>query len=123
MNYTLRSVSDSLCAGTISASNTINVSILNSKNGKFSYPKSTYVLGETNTISPVLIGTAEAGIFAPSSPDLIVDPVTGKIDLKNSKIGSYKITNVVQNTPCPSTSEEGGGAGKDLGRRQVGQNL
>jgi len=105
LNYTLRSVSDSLCAGTISASNTVNISIINSKNGKFSYPKSTYVLGETNTISPVLMGTAEAGTFVASSANIIVDSKTGEIDLNASKIGNYTVTNVVQNTPCPSTSD------------------
>ena len=73
---------------------TFPITIINPQVATFNYPASPYCQNATNP-SPSFVGTGEAGVFSSSSPLLIVNSVTGIVDLANSTPGIYTVTNTI----------------------------
>jgi gliding motility-associated-like protein len=89
---------DNGCAGS-PVSVTVNVNPID--NAAFSYSSSTYCITGTDP-SPTVTG-ASGGVFTASPAGLVLDSLTGLIDLSTSALGSYSIT-YQTNGPCPSNS-------------------
>ncbi|CAN1554676.1 Gliding motility-associated, C-terminal domain [Flavobacteriaceae bacterium] len=73
---------------------TFPITIINPQVATFNYPASPYCQNATNP-NPSFVGTGEAGVFSSSSPLLIVNSVTGIVDLANSTPGTYTVTNTI----------------------------
>ncbi len=69
----------------------------------FSYAKAAYCQNETNPTPTVT--ALNNGTFAASSTDLVIDEVTGRIDLENSAIGTYTITYSTPLAACDPESQ------------------
>ena len=87
------------CAG-VSATDTMT--ILATPVATFSYSPNTFCVGSANA-SPVFSGGGVAGAFT-STAGLVINAVTGVIDLTLSTPGTYTITNTVSGGICPAVT-------------------
>lgn len=96
--YTLVSMSDATCSGSVSGSATITTNP--SDDASFSYSASSFCAPGMNPI-PTITGTA-GGTFS-STSGLTINSSTGEIDLSLSTSGTYTVTYTTSGT-CPSSS-------------------
>ena len=69
------------------------------------YAKATYCLNEANPSPSVKSPALPLGTFSTSSPNLVVDPSTGVIDIAASLVGTYTITYEVVDGACTDTDD------------------
>jgi len=69
----------------------------------FTYPDSIYCQFEPDP-SPIFAPDADTGIFIVDLPGLVIDSITGVIDLSASLPGTYEVTNFIDGTSCASGS-------------------
>ncbi len=81
---------------------TADISILAMDDASFSYTSSEFCFGDTNPV-PTITGDP-GGTFSSTSSGLIIDPVTGEIDLVGSTEGNHTITYTTVGN-CPSSSD------------------
>lgn len=67
------------------------------------YPGSTFCLSGVNPV-PTVTG-ATGGVFSGSATQLVVDPLTGAVDLTASTAGTYVVTYTTPG-PCPGTTTD-----------------
>ncbi len=79
--------------GCSSVSDTAIINIVAAPIATFSYNAITYCQNATNP-SPIFIGGGTGGVFS-STTGLVIDSITGLIDLLNSTIGTYTISNTI----------------------------
>ena len=92
-------VLDTLSASTCSAGNaTASITINPAPDGTFSYAGSPYCQTTASNPSPTLGTGAIAGIFSCASPLLVIDSITGVINIQTSIPGTYTITNSIPPT-------------------------
>lgn len=71
----------------------------------FSYAQEIYC-HEDEDPYPIMAVGADTGIFVSEPPGLVIDPITGKIDLSESLTGTYAISNVFEGIGCKSDSSQ-----------------
>ena len=88
--------------GCLGATSSVNISIVNIPVATFNYDAVTYCKNGNNPIISFPTG-ASAGVFS-STLGLSLNVITGAIDLANSSLGSYTITNTISGLGgCPTT--------------------
>ena len=80
-------------------SSTQSLSIISANSGAFSYNSSAYCQSNSTDPIPTITG-APGGVFSSLVSGLVIDSVTGEIDLSASALGSYVVTYTVS-TGCP----------------------
>ncbi len=88
--------------GCAAVSSTDTLSITAMPIATFSYPSSPFCIGGTNP-APVYIGGGVAGAFS-STAGLVIDGITGIINLTTSATGAYTITNTIAAGTCPAVT-------------------
>ena len=84
-------------------SDVVTVNISGSPSANFSYPSATNCQNATDP-APVFGSGASGGTFS-STTGLVVDPLTGIVDLSVSAAGAYTVTNsIAANGACPAAS-------------------
>ena len=73
----------------------VNLVVVGSGNAQFSYTAASYCKDETPNPMPIYIGGGMPGEFTSTPEGLVIDAVTGEIDLATSIAGSYTITNTI----------------------------
>ena len=76
----------------VSAATTVTITAL--PIATFSYSGSPYCANATDPL-PIFSGGGVAGTFTASSAGLVVDPVTGEINISSSTAGTYTVTNTI----------------------------
>jgi Ig-like domain CHU_C associated/Secretion system C-terminal sorting domain len=99
-SYTVTVTDGNTCVAT-SAAVIVTVSPLAS--AAFSYPTNTLCLSAPNP-TPAISGTP-GGTFSAAPIGLVIDPVTGELDLTASQPGQYTVTYAI-NGPCPATADQ-----------------
>jgi gliding motility-associated-like protein len=77
-----------------SSDTSITVTVTDGVLSGFVYPGSPYCIGDVNPL-PVLDAGASPGSWSASPPGVVIDAITGEIDLSLSIPGTYTITNYV----------------------------
>jgi gliding motility-associated-like protein len=78
----------------------VNLEVNNSGNAEFSYAATSYCNDNTTNPIPIYDGGA-AGVFTSLPAGLVIDSATGVVNLQASAVGSYSITNTVEDAgPC-----------------------
>ncbi|WP_432672306.1 fibronectin type III domain-containing protein [Flavobacterium sp. SM2513] len=81
---------------------TVDVVIEEPANASFIYAQTEYCIDDVSSDVPVFTGNAVAGVFTASPAGLVINSVTGLIDLSTSTEGTYLITNTVATSnSCP----------------------
>ncbi len=88
--------------GCAAASATDTIEILPMDDPTFDYASNTYCSTDANPF-PNITGLT-GGTFSEGTGDLVVDPVTGEIDLAGSLIGGPYTITYVTNGPCPDST-------------------
>jgi hypothetical protein len=81
-----------------------NFTILPSENASFDYLLDTACIGTPNPLLPIITGTS-GGTFHGSSGSLVIDTLSGAIDLLNTTMGLYIISYSVEGQ-CPRTQTD-----------------
>ena len=79
----------------------VSVTILPGEDASFSYFDSVYCLNNVDP-TPTISGTT-GGLFS-SSNGLVIDSITGYINLNNSALGSYVVTYITSTSDCADTA-------------------
>ena len=83
---------------------TATITIINAPVATFSYMSNPYCEGGNNGWA-TFMGGGYAGIFTAAPAGLVVDSITGTVDLVNSIPGTYIVTNTVNGFVCPNATD------------------
>ena len=82
-------------AGPCSDSATASITITNSFNANFNYTSGLYCQNGSPNPTPSYIGTGSGGVFTFSPVGLVINSVSGEVDLIISTPGTYVVTNTI----------------------------
>lgn len=98
--YNVKYVSPAPC----SDSSLVSVNITLPPDASFYFPSNSYCQNEANPI-PIFFPFSGAGIFSAAPAGIVINPMTGEINLASSQPGIYIITNLISSAGgCASTS-------------------